>query len=43
MDLLDRLIGHDRWTTERLLGYCQAMSPEEWDRALAVLDEVKPS
>ena len=32
MDLLDRLIGHDRWTTERLLGYCQAMSPEEWGR-----------
>ena len=32
MDLLDRLIGHDRWTTERLLGYCRVMSPEEWDR-----------
>ena len=32
MDLLDRLIGHDRWTTERLLGYCRVMSPEEWGR-----------
>lgn len=29
MDLLDRLLGHDVWTTRRLLLYCRDLSPEQ--------------
>lgn len=29
MDLLDRFLGHDAWTTRRLLLYCRELSPEQ--------------
>ena len=32
MDLLDRLIGHDAWTTRLLLRRCQELSDEQVDR-----------
>jgi uncharacterized damage-inducible protein DinB len=30
MDLLDRLLGHDRWTTEQLLLRCRELSGDQW-------------
>jgi uncharacterized damage-inducible protein DinB len=32
MDLLDRLLGHDAWTTHQLLLLCRNMSDEQLDR-----------
>jgi uncharacterized damage-inducible protein DinB len=32
MDILDRLLGHDAWTTRQLLLCCQALSDDELDR-----------
>jgi len=32
MDLLDRLLGHDAWTTRRLLEHCRAFDDERLDR-----------
>jgi uncharacterized damage-inducible protein DinB len=32
MDLLDRLLGHDAWTTEQLLLLCLPLSDEQLDR-----------
>lgn len=32
MDLLDRLLGHDAWTTGQLLLICQGLSEEQLDR-----------
>jgi uncharacterized damage-inducible protein DinB len=32
MDLLDRLVGHDAWTTEKLLLLCQGLTDEQLDR-----------
>ena len=32
MDLLDRLLGHDAWTTRELLLRCQELSDEQLDR-----------
>jgi uncharacterized damage-inducible protein DinB len=32
MDLLDRLLGHDAWTTGRLLDLCATLSDEQLDR-----------
>ncbi len=32
MDLLDRLLGHDAWTTRQLLLRCQGLSDEQLDR-----------
>ncbi len=32
MDLLDRLLGHDAWTTRQLLSRCQVLSGEQLDR-----------
>lgn len=32
MDLLDRLLGHDEWTTQKLLEICGPLSQEELDR-----------
>jgi uncharacterized damage-inducible protein DinB len=32
MDLLDRLLGHDAWTTRRLLLLCHGLSEEQLDR-----------
>lgn len=32
MDLLERLLGHDAWTTDRLLDIAGALSDEELDR-----------
>ncbi|HWB09145.1 MAG TPA: hypothetical protein VG826_07975 [Pirellulales bacterium] len=31
MDLLDRLLGHDAWTTRRLPSCCQGLSDEQLD------------
>src|SRR5215216_3290724 len=30
MDLLDRLLGHDRWTTAQLLARCRELDAEQW-------------
>src|SRR5262245_51483139 len=30
MDLLDRLLGHDRWTTAQLLERCRELRTEQW-------------
>src|SRR5689334_22967366 len=30
MDLLDRLVGHDRWTTAQLLERCRELRAEHW-------------
>ena len=32
MDLLDRLLGHDAWTTRELLARCEGLSDEQLDR-----------
>lgn len=32
MDLLERMLGHDRWTTEQLLTPCQRLSDVHLDR-----------
>jgi uncharacterized damage-inducible protein DinB len=32
MDLLDRLLGHDAWTTRQLLLICERLSDEDLDR-----------
>lgn len=32
MDLLDRLLGHDAWTTRQLLLLCQGLTDEQLDR-----------
>lgn len=32
MDLLDRLLGHDAWTTRQLLMRCRSLSNEQLDR-----------
>lgn len=36
MDLLDRLIGHDTWTTRQLLLACQALPDEALDREFEI-------
>jgi uncharacterized damage-inducible protein DinB len=30
MDMLDRLLGHDRWTTRHLLMRCRELTPAQW-------------
>ena len=32
MDLLDRLLGHDKATTDELLARSAELSPEQWDQ-----------
>jgi len=36
MDILDRLIGHDRWATERLLLLCHDFTATEWDQEFEI-------
>jgi uncharacterized damage-inducible protein DinB len=36
MDFLDRLLGHDAWTTRQLLRRCQALSDEQLDREFEI-------
>lgn len=36
MDLLDRLLGHDEWTTRQLLGHCQALTETQWHQPFDV-------
>ena len=36
MDLLDRLLGHDAWTTRQLLLQCQSLSDEQLDRPFPI-------
>lgn len=31
MDLVDRLLGHDSWTTEQLLLRCRELQPSQWE------------
>jgi uncharacterized damage-inducible protein DinB len=33
MDLLDRLLGHDRWTTTQLLEHCRELRAEQWTQS----------
>lgn len=33
MDLLDRLLGHDRWTTTQLLERCRELRVEQWTQS----------
>lgn len=30
MDLLDRLLGHDEWTTRQLLEHCRSLTDAQW-------------
>jgi uncharacterized damage-inducible protein DinB len=43
MDLLDRLLGHDRWTTHRILAICATLTEEQlaqdWGIGHGSLDE----
>ncbi len=32
MDLLDRLLGHDAWTTRQILGLCESLTDAQLDR-----------
>jgi uncharacterized damage-inducible protein DinB len=32
VDLLERLLRHDRWTTRQLLLQCRALTPAQWDQ-----------
>lgn len=32
MDLLDRLLGHDRWTTSRVLDHCEPLTDAQLDQ-----------
>ena len=36
MDLLDRLLGHDAWTTRQLLLQCRPLTDEQLDRAFDI-------
>jgi uncharacterized damage-inducible protein DinB len=36
MDLLDRLIGHDIWTTRQLLDICRGLGDEQLDRPIDI-------
>ncbi len=36
MDILDRLLGHDVWTTQELLRHCQSLTPAQWDQPFAI-------
>ncbi len=36
MDLLDRLLGHDAWTTRQLIDRCGALSDEQLDRRIDI-------
>src|SRR5687768_18422166 len=36
MDLLDRLLGHDAWTTRELLLRCRGLSDEQLDRVFPI-------
>jgi len=36
LDILDRLLGHDVWTTQQLLAQCRILSPAQWDRSFAI-------
>ncbi|MBX3011654.1 MAG: DinB family protein [Caldilineaceae bacterium] len=36
MDMIDRLLGHDVWTTQQLLQQCQTLTPEQWDQPFAI-------
>ena len=36
MDMLDRLLDHDRWTTRQVLAICQTLPPQKLDAALAI-------
>src|SRR5262245_16608971 len=36
MDLLDRLLAHDTWTTRQLLLACQALPDERLDQSFAI-------
>jgi uncharacterized damage-inducible protein DinB len=36
MDLLDRLLEHDRWTTRQVLAICSKLSPEQLHQPMAI-------
>ena len=36
MDLLDRLLGHDAWTTRELLLRCRGLGDEQLDRTFPI-------
>lgn len=36
MDILDRLLGHDLWTTQQLLQQCRQCSDAQWDQRFAI-------
>jgi uncharacterized damage-inducible protein DinB len=38
MTILDRLLGHDAWTTRQLLLCCREMSDEQWNRPFDLWD-----
>lgn len=36
MDQIDRILGHDRWTTTRYLNLCSELTGEQWDAGLDI-------
>ena len=36
MDLLDRLLEHDRWTTRQVLSICRTLPPEQLSQPIAI-------
>ena len=36
MDLLDRLLEHDRWTTRQVLAICSTLPPEQLHQPIAI-------
>ena len=36
MDILDRLLGHDLWSTQQLLQQCRQLSDAQWDQHFAI-------
>ena len=39
MDILDRLLGHDAWTTRQLLLRCRGLTDEQLDQLAGILDD----
>src|SRR5262245_1947217 len=42
MDLLDRLLGHDRWTTVQLLERCRELKPVQWQQSFDLGHQTLP-
>jgi uncharacterized damage-inducible protein DinB len=43
MDLVDRLLGHDCWTTEQLLLRCRELKPGQWEEQFDLGHQTLPA